>query len=65
MNRYNLKVHVRDKHEDSSINLDCDICGKTMRNRSCLRVHMYHHRKQIEQSEHFDPNIGYSSESKL
>lgn len=46
VNRYNLKVHVRDKHEDHSIDLDCQICGKTMRNQSCLRVHMYHHRKQ-------------------
>ncbi|KAL3284908.1 hypothetical protein HHI36_019042 [Cryptolaemus montrouzieri] len=54
VNRYNLKVHVRDKHEDSTINLDCDVCGKTMRNRSCLRVHMYHHRKQVELSEQPD-----------
>ncbi|KAJ8951371.1 hypothetical protein NQ318_009307 [Aromia moschata] len=46
VNRYNLKVHVRDKHEDNSMDLDCHICGKTMRNQSCLRVHMYHHRKQ-------------------
>ncbi|KAK9877162.1 hypothetical protein WA026_016904 [Henosepilachna vigintioctopunctata] len=51
VNRYNLKVHVRDKHEDSTTNLDCDVCGKTMRNRSCLRVHMYHHRKQVEHSD--------------
>ncbi|KAJ8969471.1 hypothetical protein NQ317_015286 [Molorchus minor] len=46
VNRYNLKVHVRDKHEDNSMDLDCQVCGKTMRNQSCLRVHMYHHRKQ-------------------
>ncbi|KAF5277096.1 hypothetical protein FQA39_LY06334 [Lamprigera yunnana] len=46
VNRYNLKVHIRDKHDDNPINLDCIICGKTMRNRSCLRVHLYHHRKQ-------------------
>lgn len=46
VNRYNLKVHVRDKHEANSRDLDCQICGKTMRNQSCLRVHMYHHRKQ-------------------
>ncbi|RZC40901.1 tramtrack, beta isoform-like [Asbolus verrucosus] len=46
VNRYNLKVHIRDKHEDNPIDLDCRICGKVMRNRSCLRVHMYHHRKQ-------------------
>ncbi|XP_017781112.1 PREDICTED: protein abrupt-like isoform X2 [Nicrophorus vespilloides] len=46
VNRYNLKVHIRDKHDTSASNLDCLICGKTMRNRSCLRVHMYHHRKQ-------------------
>uniref|UniRef100_A0A6P7FE28 Protein abrupt-like isoform X1 n=1 Tax=Diabrotica virgifera virgifera TaxID=50390 RepID=A0A6P7FE28_DIAVI len=46
VNRYNLKVHVRDKHEASFKDLDCQICGKTMRNQSCLRVHMYHHRKQ-------------------
>ncbi|XP_074038279.1 uncharacterized protein isoform X2 [Leptinotarsa decemlineata] len=46
VNRYNLKVHVRDKHEANSTDLDCQICGKTMRNQSCLRVHMYHHRKQ-------------------
>ncbi|CAH0546645.1 unnamed protein product [Brassicogethes aeneus] len=46
VNRYNLKVHVRDKHEDNSTDLDCSICGKTMRNQSCLRVHMYNHRKQ-------------------
>ncbi|XP_049819902.1 protein tramtrack, beta isoform isoform X2 [Aethina tumida] len=46
VNRYNLKVHVRDKHESSPQILDCSICGKTMRNQSCLRVHMYHHRKQ-------------------
>ncbi|CAG9824214.1 unnamed protein product [Phaedon cochleariae] len=46
VNRYNLKVHVRDKHEANFTDLDCQICGKTMRNQSCLRVHMYHHRKQ-------------------
>ncbi|XP_060519973.1 zinc finger protein 131-like isoform X2 [Cylas formicarius] len=46
VNRYNLKVHIRDKHETNSTDLDCQICGKTMRNQSCLRVHMYHHRKQ-------------------
>ncbi|XP_971758.1 protein tramtrack, beta isoform isoform X2 [Tribolium castaneum] len=46
VNRYNLKVHIRDKHEDSPSDLDCRVCGKVMRNRSCLRVHMYHHRKQ-------------------
>lgn len=46
VNRYNLKVHIRDKHEDNTIDLGCRICGKVMRNRSCLRVHLYHHRKQ-------------------
>ncbi|XP_030765986.1 protein abrupt-like isoform X2 [Sitophilus oryzae] len=46
VNRYNLKVHVRDKHETNATDLDCQICGKTMRNQSCLRVHLYHHRKQ-------------------
>lgn len=46
VNRYNLKVHIRDKHDNTPVNLDCDICGKTMRNKSCLRVHRYHHRKQ-------------------
>nr|CAH7752114.1 unnamed protein product [Callosobruchus chinensis] len=46
VNRYNLKVHVRDKHERKVTDLDCHVCGKTMRNQSCLRVHMYHHRKQ-------------------
>lgn len=46
VNRYNLKVHIRDKHDMSNMNLDCVVCGKTMRNKSCLRVHMYHHRKQ-------------------
>lgn len=46
VNRYNLKVHIRDKHDANSMNLDCVVCGKTMRNKSCLRVHMYHHRKQ-------------------
>lgn len=49
VNRYNLKVHIRDKHDSSASNLDCVICKKTMRNKSCLRVHMYHHRKQQEQ----------------
>ncbi|XP_031347437.1 protein abrupt-like isoform X2 [Photinus pyralis] len=51
VNRYNLKVHIRDKHDNNPINLDCIVCGKTMRNRSCLRVHLYHHRKQQLQSE--------------
>ncbi|KAK4877432.1 hypothetical protein RN001_009938 [Aquatica leii] len=51
VNRYNLKVHIRDKHDNNPINLDCIICGKTMRNRSCLRVHLYHHRKQQLQSD--------------
>ncbi|CAG9767477.1 unnamed protein product [Ceutorhynchus assimilis] len=46
VNRYNLKVHIRDKHESKSTDLDCQVCGKTMRNQSCLRVHLYHHRKQ-------------------
>ncbi|XP_057657305.1 protein abrupt-like isoform X3 [Diorhabda carinulata] len=48
VNRYNLKVHVRDKHEANAKDMDCQICGKTMRNQSCLRVHLYHHRKQNE-----------------
>ncbi|KAF9410275.1 hypothetical protein HW555_010582 [Spodoptera exigua] len=45
-NRYNLKVHIRDKHDTREGTLQCDICQKRMRNPSCLRVHMYHHRKQ-------------------
>ncbi|XP_028163099.1 uncharacterized protein LOC114354749 isoform X1 [Ostrinia furnacalis] len=45
-NRYNLKVHIRDKHDTREGTLQCDICHKRMRNPSCLRVHMYHHRKQ-------------------
>ncbi|CAG9782053.1 unnamed protein product [Diatraea saccharalis] len=45
-NRYNLKVHIRDKHDQREGTLQCDICQKRMRNPSCLRVHMYHHRKQ-------------------
>ncbi|XP_066256916.1 protein bric-a-brac 2-like isoform X2 [Euwallacea similis] len=52
VNRYNLKVHIRDKHESkSSTDLDCQVCGKTMRNQSCLRVHLYHHRKQQMEAE--------------
>lgn len=46
VNRYNLKVHIRDKHETLEI-LQCMVCGKGMRNQSCLRVHLYHHRKQL------------------
>ncbi|XP_022909290.1 modifier of mdg4-like isoform X2 [Onthophagus taurus] len=46
VNRYNLKIHIRDKHDTSDANLECIICGKAMRNKSCLRVHMYHHRKR-------------------
>lgn len=45
-NRYNLKVHIRDKHDTREGTLQCEICHKRMRNPSCLRVHMYHHRKQ-------------------
>ncbi|XP_045783941.1 zinc finger and BTB domain-containing protein 14-like isoform X2 [Maniola jurtina] len=45
-NRYNLKVHIRDKHDTREGTLQCDLCQKRMRNPSCLRVHMYHHRKQ-------------------
>ncbi|KAI8431261.1 hypothetical protein MSG28_001289 [Choristoneura fumiferana] len=45
-NRYNLKVHIRDKHDTREGTLQCEICNKRMRNPSCLRVHMYHHRKQ-------------------
>ncbi|XP_059055098.1 zinc finger and BTB domain-containing protein 14-like [Achroia grisella] len=45
-NRYNLKVHIRDKHDTREGTLQCEICQKRMRNPSCLRVHMYHHRKQ-------------------
>ncbi|CAG9138150.1 hypothetical protein JYU34_000235 [Plutella xylostella] len=45
-NRYNLKVHIRDKHDTLEGTLQCEICKKRMRNPSCLRVHMYHHRKQ-------------------
>lgn len=45
-NRYNLKVHVRDKHDTLEGTLQCHICNKSMRNPSCLRVHLYHHRKQ-------------------
>ncbi|KAJ0183952.1 hypothetical protein K1T71_000375 [Dendrolimus kikuchii] len=45
-NRYNLKVHIRDKHAAAEGSLTCTICQKTMRNPSCLRVHLYNHRKQ-------------------
>lgn len=45
-NRYNLKVHIRDKHAIPEGTLTCDICKKRMRNPSCLRVHLYNHRKQ-------------------
>ncbi|KOB74937.1 Protein tramtrack, beta isoform, partial [Operophtera brumata] len=38
-NRYNLKVHIRDKHDTREGTLQCEICQKRMRNPSCLRVH--------------------------
>lgn len=44
--RYNLKIHMRDKHYSVEDTLQCHICQKRMRNPSCLRVHLYHHRKQ-------------------
>lgn len=44
-NRYNLKVHVRDKHNVVG-KVVCEICNKPMRNISCLRVHLYNHRKR-------------------
>jgi hypothetical protein len=45
-NRYNLKVHIRDKHDSAKKTIQCNLCQKRMRNQSCLRVHLYHHRKQ-------------------
>ncbi|XP_063372918.1 protein bric-a-brac 2-like [Cydia amplana] len=61
-NRYNLKVHIRDKHDTREGTLQCEICNKRMRNPSCLRVHMYHHRKQAAylaqlQPENHVPNV--------
>ncbi|XP_044732719.1 protein tramtrack, beta isoform-like isoform X1 [Chrysoperla carnea] len=49
VNRYNLKIHMRDKHSPAEQeSLTCELCGKTMRNQSCLRVHKYNHRKQTQ-----------------
>lgn len=52
VNRYNLKIHFRDKHlPGSESSLACKICDKVMRNKSCLRVHLYSHRKKESESQ--------------
>lgn len=39
--KFNLRIHMRDKHSVSHDLFVCPHCGKVMKNKSCLRVHMY------------------------
>jgi len=41
VSKFNLRVHMRDKHSGSQDSFVCSLCGKTLKNKSCLRVHMY------------------------
>ncbi|KAJ9594260.1 hypothetical protein L9F63_014316, partial [Diploptera punctata] len=47
VNKFNLKVHIRDVHSLDRGPFSCVQCGKQVKNRSCLRVHIYQqHRKK-------------------
>ncbi|XP_067003531.2 protein bric-a-brac 1 isoform X3 [Anabrus simplex] len=49
VNKFNLKVHIRDKHSSDRGPYSCPLCGKQVKNQSCLRVHLYQqHRKKEE-----------------
>lgn len=51
VNRYNLKVHIRDMHDSPEVSPICDICNKQMRNISCLRMHLFNHKKQAQKRD--------------
>ncbi|XP_076055821.1 uncharacterized protein LOC143033965 isoform X6 [Oratosquilla oratoria] len=38
-NKYNLRVHIRDKHESLGRGLTCPTCQRTFKNANSLRVH--------------------------
>jgi Putative transcriptional repressor regulating G2/M transition len=62
VNKFNLKVHIRDVHSADRGPFSCSQCGKQVKNQSCLRVHIYQqHRKKsspsnshIKREEMFD-----------
>ena len=43
-NKYNWRIHVRDKHEQSGVQLFCNLCNKGCKSQDALRKHMttYH-----------------------
>jgi DNA-directed RNA polymerase subunit RPC12/RpoP len=41
VNKSNLRVHIRDVHSADKGPFSCVRCGKQVKNRNCLRVHMY------------------------
>ncbi|GLH15421.1 Uncharacterized protein GBIM_19867 [Gryllus bimaculatus] len=47
VNKFNLKVHMRDVHSSAQSPLLCPLCSRQVKNRSSLRVHLYQqHRKK-------------------
>ncbi|PSN54214.1 hypothetical protein C0J52_03563 [Blattella germanica] len=47
----NLKIHIRDVHSADAGPLLCNKCGKQVKNRSCLRVHMYRNHAQLDDEQ--------------
>ncbi|XP_067003534.2 protein bric-a-brac 1 isoform X5 [Anabrus simplex] len=41
VNNSNLNIHIRDAHSGSQEPIICQICGKKVKNKSCLREHIY------------------------
>lgn len=46
--KFNLRIHMRDKHSVSHDLFVCPHCGKVMKNKSCLRVHMYQKHNNVK-----------------
>ena len=45
-NKYNLKIHIRDKHEKQGWEyFVCTYCNKAAKSKSALRKHMYDYHK--------------------
>jgi hypothetical protein len=53
VNKFNLKVHIRDVHSVDQGPFSCSQCGKQVKNRSCLRVHVYQQHRKKSSSEQF------------
>ena len=45
--KYNLKIHIRSKHDHSDLNLSCYLCRKNLKNQETYLDHIDQHKEGL------------------